>query len=151
MKTLNNISILLLSVLSMLAVSCQKVEVENGDIPENSGRFSLQSLGIDDEIQVVGTKAFGMDANTFWTKLCNERFVELAFEGHRFWDVRRWKEADKYFRNIVEMKLIKEADGNITYMRKNVSRQWDDKMYLFPIPQSERSKNPNLTQNPGWE
>lgn len=38
------------------------------------------------------------------------------------------------------MKLIKEADGNITYMRKNVSRQWDDKMYLFPIPQSERSK-----------
>ena len=93
----------------------------------------------------------GMDANTFWTKLCNERFVELAFEGHRFWDVRRWKEADKYFKNIVEMKLIKEADGNITYMRKNVSRQWDDKMYLFPIPQSERSKNPNLTQNPGWE
>ena len=58
MKTLNNISILLLSVLSMLAVSCQKDEVENGDIPENSGRFSLQSLGIDDEIQVVGTKAF---------------------------------------------------------------------------------------------
>ena len=93
----------------------------------------------------------GMDANTFWTKLCNERFVELAFEGHRFWDVRRWKEADQYFKNIVEMKLIKEADGSITYVRKNVSRQWDDKMYLFPIPQSERSKNPNLTQNPGWE
>ena len=92
-----------------------------------------------------------MDANTFWTKLCNERFVELAFEGHRFWDVRRWKEADKYFKNIVEMKLVKEADGSITYVRKNVSRQWDDKMYLFPIPQSERSKNPNLTQNPGWE
>ena len=92
----------------------------------------------------------GMDATTFWTRLCNERFVELAFEGHRFWDVRRWKEADKYFKNIVEMKLTKEADGSITYARKNVSRQWDDKMYLFPIPQTERIKNPNLTQNPGW-
>lgn len=87
----------------------------------------------------------------FWTRLCNERFVELAFEGHRFWDVRRWKEADKYFKNIVEMKLTKNADGSITYRRQNVSRQWNDKMYLFPIPQSELLKNPNLTQNPGWE
>lgn len=87
----------------------------------------------------------------FWTRLCNERFVELAFEGHRFWDVRRWKEADKYFKNIVEMKLTKNADGSITYRRQNVSRQWSEKMYFFPIPQSELLKNPNLTQNPGWE
>jgi hypothetical protein len=100
----------------------------------------------------VGMPAFeaGMDATTFWTKLCNERFVELAFEGHRFWDVRRWKEADKYFKNIVEMKLTKEADGTITYTRKNVTRQWNDKMYLFPIPQTELLKNSNLTQNAGW-
>lgn len=100
----------------------------------------------------VGMPAFeaGMDATTFWTKLCNERFVELAFEGHRFWDVRRWKEADKYFKNITEMKLTKEADGTITYTRKNVARQWNDKMYLYPIPQAELLKNPNLTQNAGW-
>ena len=100
----------------------------------------------------VGMPAFeaGIDATTFWTKLCNERFVELAFEGHRFWDVRRWKEADKYFKNIVEMKLTKEADGTITYTRKNVARQWNDKMYLYPIPQAELLKNPNLTQNAGW-
>lgn len=100
----------------------------------------------------VGMPAFdeGMDNTTFWAKLCNERFVELAFEGHRFWDVRRWKEADKYFKNIVEMKLTKDADGTITYTRKNVARQWDDKMYLFPIPQSEILKNPNLKQNTGW-
>lgn len=100
----------------------------------------------------AGMPAFeeGMDAATFWTKLCNERFVELAFEGHRFWDVRRWKEADKYFKNIVEMKLTKETDGSITYTRKNVSRQWDDKMYFFPIPQTELIKNKNLKQNSGW-
>ena len=100
----------------------------------------------------VGMPAFeaGIDATTFWTKLCNERFVELAFEGHRVWDVRRWKEADKYFKNIVEMKLTKEADGTITYTRKNVARQWNDKMYLYPIPQAELLKNPNLTQNAGW-
>lgn len=69
MKTLNNISILLFSVLSMLAVSCQKDEIGNNDVPENYGQLSLQSVGIDDEIQVIGTKAFGMDAGTFKVEL----------------------------------------------------------------------------------
>ena len=75
---------------------------------------------------------------------------ELAFEGHRFWDVRRWKEGDKHFKNIVEMKITKNGDDTYTYERKVKERSWDDKMYFFPIPQSEKSKNPNLEQNPGW-
>ena len=86
----------------------------------------------------------------WWKKYKNERMVELAFEGHRFWDVRRWKEADTYFKSIDEMKITKNSDGSFKYTRNTVSRQWDDKMYLFPIPQSERGKNPNLVQNPGW-
>ncbi len=90
-------------------------------------------------------------ADGFWTAYCNERFVELAFEGHRFWDVRRWKEAERYFKSITELKLTKEDDGTITETRQIVSRQWDDKMYLFPIPKSELMKNRNLEQNPGWE
>ena len=76
--------------------------------------------------------------------------VELAFEGHRFWDVRRWKEADKHFTSITEMKLTTAADGTVTYTRNKVNRLWDDKMYLFPIPQTEILKNPNLKQNPNW-
>jgi hypothetical protein len=86
----------------------------------------------------------------FWKKYQKERFVELAFEGHRFWDVRRWKEAKTYFTSITRMNITKNADGTLTYSTSKVSRQWDDKMYLFPIPQSEISKNHNLTQNPGW-
>lgn len=92
----------------------------------------------------------GMDNDTFWQRYTNERMVELAFEGHRFWDVRRWKEADKYFRNIYEMKITKNDDGSFTYTRQTVTRQWDDKMYLFPIPTTELMKNSNLTQNAGW-
>jgi len=76
--------------------------------------------------------------------------VELAFEGHRFYDLRRWKEGDK-MKNITEMKLTKNEDGSIKYERKTINRTWEDKMYLFPIPQSERMKNPNLMQNTGWE
>ena len=92
----------------------------------------------------------GMTNDAFWKKYQNERMVELAFEGHRFWDVRRWKEGDKHFKNIVEMKITKNGDDTYTYERKVKERSWDDKMYFFPIPQSEKSKNPNLEQNPGW-
>lgn len=100
----------------------------------------------------VGLPAFeaGMSNDAFWEAYKNERMVELAFEGHRFWDVRRWKEADKYFTSVKLAKITKATDGTYNYNYQTVSRQWDDKMYLFPIPQSERMKNPNLTQNTGW-
>ena len=91
----------------------------------------------------------GLDNKLWWEKYQNERMVELAFEGHRFWDVRRWKEGDKHFSSIDEMKIYKSGDS-YSYRRVTVNRQWDDKMYFFPIPQSEKAKNPNLTQNPGW-
>lgn len=94
-----------------------------------------------------------LSASDFRAKYENERFVELAFEGHRFFDVRRWKEADKYFTNIRGLEITKNADGTFTETPKTVqTRQWQDKMYLFPIPQSEILKSGGvLTQNPGWE
>ncbi len=91
----------------------------------------------------------GLNSEEFWKRYQNERMVELAFEGHRFFDLRRWKEGDK-LKSITQMKLTKRADGTINYERRIVNRVWDEKMYLFPIPQTERLKNPNLTQNPGW-
>lgn len=72
----------------------------------------------------------------------------------RFWDVRRWKEADKFFKNIQEMKITKNDDGSFTYTRETVQRQWDDKMYLFPIPNDVMLKHEKYgqkwEQNPGW-
>lgn len=91
----------------------------------------------------------GLSATEFETRYRNERMVELAFEGHRFYDLRRWKQGEK-LKSITEMKLTLNSDGSITYTRNVVNRTWDDKMYLFPIPQSERMKNKNLVQNPGW-
>lgn len=91
----------------------------------------------------------GLSNDEFWTRYKRERQVELAFEGHRFYDIRRWKEADQY-KDIVELKITKNADGTLSYRRETVTRPWDDKMYFFPISQTERAKNPNLTQNPGW-
>ena len=109
-----------------------------------------------DAIKVVRTRAEmpgfpqGMTNDAFWKKYQNERMVELAFEGHRFWDVRRWKEGDKHFKNIVEMKITKNGDDTYTYERKVKERSWDDKMYFFPIPQSEIDIDKNLVQNEGF-
>ncbi len=94
-----------------------------------------------------------LSAADFKAKLENERFVELAFEGHRFFDVRRWKEGEKYFKTIYGVQITKNADGTFTETKTVVqNRQWDEsKMNLFPIPQSEIMKSGNiLTQNPGW-
>ena len=96
----------------------------------------------------------GLSASDFKQKYENERFVELAFEGHRFFDVRRWKEGEKYFKTIYGLKITKNADGSFTETKTVVqNRQWDEnKMNLFPIPQSEILKSGNvLEQNPGWK
>ena len=90
----------------------------------------------------------GLSNDEFIEKYRRERMVELAFEGHRFWDVRRWKDGASQ-RSIIEMQITKNGD-RYTYNRVPKPRYWDDKMYLFPIPDSEIRKNPNLTQNPGW-
>lgn len=91
----------------------------------------------------------GMSGSEFWTRYKRERMVELAFEGHRFWDVRRWKEGG--FTSILRMEITKNADDSFSYKKVSKSLVWDDKMYLFPIPDFERRNNPKLTQNPGWE
>ena len=89
---------------------------------------------------------FTEDGDAWVERYERERLVELAFENHRFWDVRRWKKADKYFKNI----QVATISSSMQLTRSTVTRQWDDKYYFYPIPQSELKKNPNLTQNPGW-
>ena len=108
-------------------------------------------------INIVRTRAgqpniaTGLSASDFKKKYENERFVELAFEGHRFFDVRRWKEAPDYFKTIRKMTITKSGD-NLTFTPGILeTRQWEDKMYFFPIPQSEIQKSGGaLEQNPGW-
>ena len=89
---------------------------------------------------------FTEDGDAWVERYERERLVELAFENHRFWDVRRWKKGDKYFRNI----QVANISSDLQLTRSTVTRQWDDKYYFYPIPQTELKKNPNLTQNPGW-
>lgn len=81
----------------------------------------------------------------FRKKVRKERRIELAFEDHRFWDIRRWK-TGPVIENIYGAKM-----QNNIYKKELVQKRiWKDKMYLYPIPQKEMYLNDNLSQNPGW-
>ena len=83
----------------------------------------------------------------------NERRIELAFEEHRFFDIRRWKTAEFVMNTpVTGMKITKLANGTFSYEKINVQNSTFDgtKMYLFPIPYSEIVGNSKMTQNPGW-
>ncbi len=91
-----------------------------------------------------------LSTEEFKAKLRNERRVELSFEDHRFWDIRRWKIADKTT-EIYGVDITKNEDGSFTYEKILVEKRiFKDHMYLYPIPQSEIYINPELTQNKGW-
>ncbi|GHU58387.1 starch-binding protein [Bacteroidia bacterium] len=85
----------------------------------------------------------------FEERYMRERMVELAFEDHRFWDVRRWKKGNDFFATI-SIANLQLANGEVILNRGVRARQWNDKYYLYPIPQSEIQKNGKLKQNPGW-
>lgn len=91
----------------------------------------------------------GLSNSEFEEKYRNERMVELAFEGHRFYDVRRWKKGE-LLRSVTLMNIKKTGEDTYSYTRVQSDRFWNDRMYFFPVPAVEQRKNPALTQNPGW-
>ncbi|WP_321437586.1 RagB/SusD family nutrient uptake outer membrane protein [uncultured Bacteroides sp.] len=86
-----------------------------------------------------------------------ERRLELAFEEHRFWDLRRWKDAETVLNQPVKgMRITKDDSGNFTYTVFDAdTRTFDTKMYWYPIPRKEilkyRNAGKTIIQNPGWE
>ena len=86
------------------------------------------------------------------TLIQNERRIELAFEEHRFWDIRRWKIADQMLNNttLTGVKIINNA-GTLTYQTIPVATAaFYNRLYHMPIPLDEITKNTKLIQNEGW-
>ncbi|MCF2489257.1 RagB/SusD family nutrient uptake outer membrane protein [Dyadobacter sp. CY347] len=75
-----------------------------------------------------------------------ERRVELAFEGSRLFDMRRWKIAEKVMNGVVEGAINPKTKKAVNVE----TRTFSQKDYLWPIPARETEGNPNMTQNPGY-
>lgn len=77
-----------------------------------------------------------------------ERRCELAIEGTRLYDIRRWKTIETALNGNPHG--AKFAAGNTQYIQLDKRSFNKDRDYLFAIPQSQRDINKNLTQNPGY-
>lgn len=85
----------------------------------------------------------------------HERMVELAFEGHRYWDLRRWRTAVEVLagKRMHGMRITKQEDGSFKYEVvecDNRNRFFDERYYQFPIPSDEIKNNPECKQLPNW-
>ncbi len=79
----------------------------------------------------------GLSKDQMREKIRHERRIELAMEGQRWSDIKRWKTAEAYINTLVD--------------QGGVQRKFDpSKHYLMPFPQSEIDVNTNLVQNPGY-
>lgn len=118
----------------------------------------------------VGLPAVTDTGDALMERYRNERRVELAYEEHRYHDARRWMIAPTTLgRGIKVMNatatLKAGATPNVPYVHdkdkydytylsidntETETRQWDDKMYFFPISRDEINRNSLLVQNPGY-
>ena len=90
-------------------------------------------------------------------KIRHERRVELAFEGHRYWDLRRWREAEtKLTRSFSGVQYV--LDYNTRKYKVLINEEVDgdlrptfpERCYYFPITKARISQNKNLIENPGY-
>ncbi len=96
-----------------------------------------------------------VDAEITRDKVRHERQVELAFEKHRFWDIRRWRIAEGLINNTQFSALLpyKVLDDNTWVFKRQkvlLARTFSNRLYYEMIPTAEIATNPSLLQNPGY-
>ncbi|MDR1666463.1 MAG: RagB/SusD family nutrient uptake outer membrane protein [Bacteroidales bacterium] len=104
----------------------------------------------------------GLSQEELILRVRHERRVELAMEGFRYFDVRRWSspgdDLEKTDRWITAMHITRNSDGSYTYNRGPVSVErycWAPKFLYLPIPMDEvnimKAHTGENWQNPEWE
>ena len=98
---------------------------------------------------MYGLKA-GMTKDEMREAIRLERRIELAFEGHRFFDVRRWKIAETTDNKVMHgLEITVNTDGTKTSSEFEVGKHtFRTAMYFWPIPYNEVIKSSSLLQNP---
>ena len=98
----------------------------------------------------------------FKERVANERRVELCFEDHRFWDIKRLKIGTKIDQNMYRVHITKLAAGydptvyptglKFDYETGALVRRYvyEEKHHLFPINRDDTWIGPDFAQNPGW-
>lgn len=96
------------------------------------------------------TKTSGKDA--FFDAIEQERIIELVAEGHRGFDLRRWRALERVWGPPLSAGVWRIDTHGADQQRyfQNSSERTYQQNYIFRIPPGERDRNPNLTQNTPW-
>lgn len=111
-----------------------------GALRERAGFTDPQALNFDPSLS----------QEEYRTIIRNERRVELAMEGLRIFDIRRWRTAEEVLNGWAHGAQFGPSTIDDGYLRVNLRTFDPSKHYLWPIPRDERLINPSLSQNPGW-
>lgn len=125
---------------------------------EDWSKHSTEALkALNDVRSRVGLGArITADKDEFLKYVRHERMVELAGEGLRYWDLRRWRLAEEVIhdKNVHGVKITRQNDGSFTYEQVDADgghkRIFYERYYHFAIPLSERSNNKLCDNNTGW-
>lgn len=133
--------IVLIRYADILLMYAEAVNESSGPSQESINAINMvrQRPGVD--MPAIGSN---FDQASLREQIRHERRVELAGEGLRFFDIKRWNIAHEVVPNQLVPGSITEATPD------GVHRVFADKQYLWPIPQSEIDQNPLLEQNPGY-
>jgi len=97
----------------------------------------------------------GITGDALFNAIRQERKIELAFEGHLYWDMRRWKLAHIQYKGyrVHGMKISKNAGGYLyEYVDCDLQdRKFLEKTYVFPVPYSELANNSAIEQYDEWK
>lgn len=113
-------------------------------------RQALNTLRI---VREVGSTPAANTSELF-EAIKHERMVELAFEGHRYWDLRRWRIAHLELNDTrVTGHRITPSGNGLNYevvTADNADRSFTPALYYIPIPELEVQRNTGLEQIKGW-
>ena len=145
---LNLILIRYADVLLMYAEARNELGTMDESVWNQTVRALRNRAGFVDPVALNFNASLGQDG--LRTAIRNERRTELAMEGLRVFDIRRWKTAEVVLNGWAHGAKYGPTSIDNGYIRAN-QRVFDPgKHYLWPIPRDERNLNPNLQQNPGW-
>lgn len=108
----------------------------------------------------VGLPYTSKGGSELWDAIRQERKVELAYEGHWYWDLRRWEVAHENYPvglnayQVHGLKIEDNGDGSFTYTYVSVDnedRKFNKKMYCLPLPDSELENNGLAYQYDDWK
>lgn len=140
--------------------SCQWVAFRLGEIYLNYAEAEA-ALGNSAEAltylnmirQRVGMPAVTGSGTALTNMIRHERRIELCFEGHRYFDLRRWGIAEIGSNDGLGITITPTSPANTSFTYKVNTMQkrvWLPASYLYPIPRKEIQINPSLKQNPGY-